>query len=96
MDTDKDGKTPLMIACKTGRIKTANYIIEKVAEREEQLDDKEIVMKKYGKGGVNRPGKDSWCPLHIAVAEEHPEVVRLFISHGANTDKNLSAHYDKV
>ena len=95
LDTDKDGKTPLMIACKTGRVKTANYIIEKVAEREEQLNDEDMVNK-FGKGGVNRPGKDSWCPLHIAVAEAHPEVVKLLLSHGANPDKNLSAFYDKV
>ena len=95
LDTDKDGKTPLMIACQTGRVKPANFIINKVAEREELSNDEEM-LKKFGKGGVNRPGKDSWCPLHIAVAEQHPEVVSLLFSHGANPDKQLSANYDKV
>ena len=95
LDTDKDGKTPLMIACQTGRMQTANFIIEKVAEREELSDDEEM-LKKFGKGGVNRPGKDSWCPLHIAVAEQHAEVVSLLLSHGANPDKQLSSNYDKV
>ena len=84
-----------MIACKTGRVKTANFLIEKVAEIEEVSNDEEI-FKKFGKGGVNRPGKDSWCPLHIAVAEQHSQVVSVLLSHGANPDKQLSANYDKV
>ena len=95
LDTDKEGNTPLMIACKIGRVKTAKFIIEKVAKQEEQSNDLDI-FKKFGRGGVNRPGKDSWCPLHTAVVEHHPDIVSLLLLHGADPDKQLSANYDKV
>ena len=91
-DKDREGRTPLMTACQVGREKTANFIIEKLAQRE---TDEAIVLK-FGVGGVNMPGKDSWCPLHIAVAQQNYAVVKLLLKHGAAPDKPLSTKYDKV
>ena len=91
-DPDKDGQTPLMIACKVGRFKCAEYIIEKLAERMED----EITVKKFGKGGVDKPGKDSWCPLHIAVAHQNHKVTEVLLNHGAKPNKLLSTTYDKI
>ena len=45
-EQDRNGQTPLMIACKVGREKTANFIIEKLAEK--NLD--EYHLKRFGKG----------------------------------------------
>ena len=92
MDTDKQGLTPLLTACKVGRAPTAQFIIEKCSE----IEIDEVILKKFGKGGVNRPGKDSWCPLHLAVSEKHYDVVDVLFKHGANPDKQLSSTYDKV
>ena len=91
-DKDKAGQTPLMTACRVGRDKTANFIIERLA----QLQTDETIVKKFGSGGVDRPGKDSWCPLHIAVAEQKYEVVKVLLKHGANPDKQLGTKYDKM
>ena len=96
LDTDKQGQTPLLIASKVGRAECADYLIEKIAKMYDDVLMDEIMIKKYGKGGVNRPGKDSWCPLHVAVAHHQPEVVKILFKHGANPDKQLSSNYDKV
>ena len=92
IDTDRQGMTPLLIACKTGRIKTAEVIIQKCSKG--VVEDS--IIKKFGIGSVDRPGKDSWCPIHVAVAEQHPEIVSLLFKYGANPDKQLSSNYDKV
>ena len=92
LDTDKEGLTPLLIACKVGRAETVDYLIEKCAEF---LTD-EVTIKKFGKGGINKPGKDSWCPLHVAVAARNKGVVNVLLKHGANSDKQLSSTYAKV
>ena len=91
-EQDRNGQTPLMIACKVGREKTANFIIEKLAEK--NLD--EYHLKRFGKGGIDKPGKDTWCPLHIAVAEQNRGVVNVLLKHGANPDKPLGTRYDKI
>ena len=91
-DPDKIGQTPLMTACKVGRKKSANFIIEKLSEKSPD----EYNLKKFGKGGIDRPGKDTWCPLHIAVAEQNHEVVKVLLKHGAKPDKPLSTRYDKI
>ena len=96
LDTDKQGQTPLLIASKVGRAECADYLIEKIAKMYDDVLMDEEMIRKYGKGGVNRPGKDSWCPLHVAVAHQQPEVVKILFKHGANPDKQLSSNYDKV
>ena len=91
-DPDKEGQTPLMIACKVGREKCAEFIIEKLAEKTTD----EFSIKKFGRGGVDKPGKDTWCPLHIAVAHENYSVVKTLLGYGAKPDKPLSTRYDKI
>ena len=91
-EKDREGRTPLMTACKVGREKTASFIIEKLAG---QQTDEAIVLK-FGVGGVDLPGKDSWCSLHLAVAQQNLAVVKLLLRHGAAVDKQLSTKYDKV
>ena len=91
-DKDREGRTPLMTACQVGREETANFIIEKLGGRE---TDQAVVLK-FGVGGVDMPGRDSWGPLHIAVAHQNYAVVKLLLKHGATPDKPLSTKYDKV
>ena len=91
-EKDRAGQTPLMTACRVGRENTSDFIIEKLS----QLQTDERIVKKFGRGGVDRPGKDSWSPLHIAVAEQNYEVVRVLFKHGATPDKQLGTKYDKM
>ena len=91
-EKDRAGQTPLMTACLVGRDKAADFIIEKLA----QLQTDQTIVNKFGAGGVDFPGKDSWCPLHFAVAEQNYDVVKVLFKHGANPDKQLGSKYDKM
>ena len=91
-DKDREGRTPLMMACEVRREKTASFIIEKLAQRQTE----EAIVLKFGVGGVDLPGRDSWCPLHLAVAQQNYATVKLLFKHGASPDKQLSTKYDKV
>ena len=91
-DSDKSGLTPLMIAAKVGRASTADFIIEKLSE----INVDEYHLKSIGKGVIDKPGKDTWCPIHIAVAGENHEVVKVLIKHGCDLDKALSTRYDRI
>ena len=75
-DTDGEGLTPLMVACRAGRDQTAQVILHHLALSSADPNS-DYVEKKFGRGGVNRPGKDSWGPLHLAVVAEKGLQVRV-------------------
>ena len=54
------------------------------------------MIKKYGHGQVNRAGKDSWAPIHLAVANSHLEAVKVLIDYSVNVNKPLNTKYDKM
>ena len=90
-DPHKDGETPLMMAGKGGRDKCADFIIEKLAERSAD----EYSMKKIGKSGIDKPGIDTWCSLHFAVAHQNHNVVKILLNYGGSLDKHLVLHMIK-
>jgi ankyrin repeat protein len=95
-DTDKDGVTPLMVACKAGREQTAKFILDTLGQNV-SYNSADYVEKKFGPGGVDRPGKDSWCALHLAVvADQALMVVPILLKGGAAIDRPLSTRYDKM
>ena len=51
---------------------------------DDEAADSQLV-KRFGRGGVDRPGKDSWCPLHLAVSGGHIQAAKV---RGVNDDLN--------
>ena len=93
-DITKTHLTPLMIACRAGRHKTVKYILGQLSERD--TDEESYMVKKFGRGRVNKPGKDSWNPLHLAVANGCYEVVKVLLDFGADANRPLNTTYDKM
>ena len=62
----------LNISFQAGRPKNVEFILQKLKTKENSLssaDDGNLKIKnKFGVGGVNRPQKVSWCPIHFVVA----------------------------
>ena len=90
-DTDRTGRTPLMIACQTGRLLPATFLLDRLADRPAE----QFSAGKFGRGGVDRPDRDSWCPLHIAVVEQQHAVAELLLQRGAAVNKPLNTKLDK-
>lgn len=79
-----------------GRDLTARFIIKRLDPGVAEAGD-DYFVKKYGPGGVDRPGKDSWCALHLAVvADKGCGVTAVLLEAGAAVDKALSTRYDKM
>ena len=89
-DVDKEGTTPLMIACTLGRVENVKFIVEKLKS------GNVAVSTKMGVGGVDRPQKNSWRPLHLSVVEGRTQVVRYLLEVGALGDTQLNTTYDKM
>ena len=49
-----------------------------------------------GAGGVDRPQKNSWRPLHLAVVEGQLEVVQYLLEVGAQPEVQLNTSFDKM
>ena len=90
-EVDKEGKTPLMIACSLGRIDNAKFIVESLRSL-----GNEAAVSKMGVGGVDRPQKNSWRAMHLAVVEGRLEVVRYLLEVGAQPESQLNTSYDKM
>ncbi len=72
-DVDSAGVTPLMLACRFGRLENARFIVDRLRRSRCDLDGAEARM---GVAGVNRQAADSWSALFYAVAEGHLDVVK--------------------
>ena len=95
-DIDKEGLTPLIVACKASRETTAKFILDTLSHAGDTSGG-DYLEKKYGRAGVDRPGKDSWCALHLAVvADKGRGVVSVLLEGGATVDKPLSTRYDRM
>ena len=79
-----------MIACALGRIENVKFIVEKLKS------GNLAVSTKMGVGGVDRPQKSSWRPLHLTVVEGRVEVARYLLQAGAVADRQLNTTYDKM
>jgi ankyrin repeat protein len=90
-EVDKEGTTPLMIACSLGRLDNAKYIVETLRNL-----GNGVAVSKMGVGGVDRPQKNSWRSLHLAVAEGRLEIVKFLLEVGAQAESQLSTNFDKM
>jgi ankyrin repeat protein len=70
---NKDGFTPLALACYFGQYEAARYLIFKGADVNQPLD---------GNSGIR--------PIHLAVAQDHVDIVRMLIEH--NVQINIQHH----
>ena len=52
------------------------FLLGKLTASQDQDPDSQHV-RRFGRGGVDRPGKDSWCPIHLAVAGGHHLTVKV-------------------
>ncbi len=80
----------MMVSCTLGRLDNVKFIVEKLKSGNVS------VSTKMGVGGVDRPQKNSWRPLHLAVAEGRTQVVRFLLEVGAVADSQLNTTYDKM
>ena len=53
-------------------------------------------MKKFGRGQVNKASKESWTPIHQAVANTNLHVVRVLMDYNADANKPLNTKFDKI
>ena len=53
-------------------------------------------MKKFGRGQVNKASKDSWAPIHQAVANNNLLVVKVLMDYNADANKPLNTKFDKI
>ena len=60
------------ILFQAGRPKNVEFILQKLKKKEQSLSSEDgtnlKTKNKFGVGGVNRPQKVSWCPIHFVVA----------------------------
>ncbi len=93
-DIDKKGRTPLMRACRLGRVDNVRYIIEAIKEKRGGDLDSDVV-RKMGPGGVNVPNRASRTAVHYAVENNQLEVLKVLHEAGANLEKALGANMEK-
>lgn len=98
---DKVGKTPLYLAAEVGRLANVRVILKY-----------QSMVESGSLGGgppllgspdaskdslINHPNsKNSYCPLHIAAANGHADVVAELLNQGADPDRTTTATYDKL
>ena len=81
-----------MIASSLGRLHNVKFIIEKI----QSSGNSPAASSKMGAGGVDRPQKNSWRPLHLAVVEGQLEVVQYLLEVGAQPEVQLNTSFDKM
>ncbi|XP_052272329.1 poly [ADP-ribose] polymerase tankyrase-like isoform X2 [Dreissena polymorpha] len=94
LELDNQGMTPLHYACFAGRPRNVDILVKKSKEVAAKQD--ESLFSKWGPGGVNRPTRYSYCPVHYAVMYSHVDVLKILIKHQVDVNKCLSAGKNKV
>ena len=92
-DIDKEGATPLHVACRVASHPNVAFLLDKC--RGGPVED-QVSVKKFGLSGVDKPQGNSFCPLHHAVGARNLKVVDMLIDFGVMVDKPLNAFYNKV
>jgi ankyrin repeat protein len=90
-EVDKEGTTPLMIACACGRLDNVRFIVETLG-----AGGSGAARAKMGVGGTERPQKNSWRPIHLAAADGRLEVVRYLLDLGVSADAPLNVRGDRM
>lgn len=89
-EVDKEGTTPLMVACSSGRLGNVKFIVETLSA------GSSVPYGKMGIGGSERPQKNSWRPIHLAVADRKLDIVRYLLDLGVSADVPLNVRCDRM
>lgn len=97
-DVNKEGVTPMTMACIAGRANNVKFLYDTLKEAAAQKGDvaDAVLTKKFGVAGIDRPQRNTWCPLHHAVVEGHVEVADLLLRFGASIEKPVGTNFDRV
>lgn len=80
---EKEGNTPLHLACLNGRDHNVELII-----RHEKANDSGSSLEKLNRSGMT--------PLHIAAQEGFPNIVKILLKAGCDAEKTTPAANDKL
>ncbi|XP_067682285.1 poly [ADP-ribose] polymerase tankyrase-like [Haliotis asinina] len=92
-EADTEGNTALHSACRAGRATNVDILLKKAKNDASVLNDGGV--SKWGVGGLNRPNRNTYCPIHLAILNGHSDVVKVLIKHGADLNKQVSAGKEK-
>ncbi|XP_071081128.1 poly [ADP-ribose] polymerase tankyrase-like [Haliotis cracherodii] len=92
-EADTEGNTALHCACRAGRASNVDVLLKRAKNDASVMNDAGMI--KWGIGGVNRPNRNSFCPIHMAILNGHSDVVKVLIKHGADLNKQVSAGKEK-
>ena len=87
-NADMDGITPLMLACKYGRLKQVNMLIADQELQKKALDKKDKDFEHYAKfySYVDSVGPYKNTPLHYAMRSGSLAIVKALVQGGAAVD----------
>jgi hypothetical protein len=77
-----------------GRLENVKFIVETL--KASGINAPATSKTNMGVGGIDRPQKNSWRPLHLSVVEGRLEIVRYLLEAGASPDCQLNTLYDKM
>ncbi len=94
-DVDKQGHTPLILACQVGRLENARFMVETIRRKRKDAQNQEA-LKKLGVGGVNKATRYGYAAVHFACQEGHLDIVKMLVEEfEADAEKPLSVNLDK-
>ncbi|CAF3795485.1 unnamed protein product [Adineta steineri] len=87
-DVDRGGNSPLHIAAMNGRSINAELLLRTAKEKStlNETDDDEVIHNKFGFASINRMNKSRFYPLHLAVLNNHLDVVKVLVDYEADID----------
>ncbi|RWS14015.1 Poly(ADP-ribose) polymerase pme-5-like protein [Dinothrombium tinctorium] len=85
LQTDKEGNTPLHLACLTSAIHNVELILSHEAN---SCNDGSSCIEKQNKAGLT--------PLHVAVEKGFADVVQILLQSGADAEKTTAAMNDRL
>ncbi|XP_067678954.1 poly [ADP-ribose] polymerase tankyrase-like isoform X2 [Haliotis asinina] len=92
-DCDHNGETPLHFAVRANRIENVKYLLQ---QAKNSMSDDDPIFLRFGVGGLNRPNKASYTPMHMATAKGYLSIVEVLVSYGAKVDVPLSNSCFKI
>ncbi|CAF0785252.1 unnamed protein product [Brachionus calyciflorus] len=96
---DSDGNTPLHYACLANRSLNCEILLnyaQKKQENDSVQTTEVIIDNKFGIGGINRPNRRGFLPLHLAIQRGNYECIKILVNYGANLEYPLPTSQDKI
>ena len=98
-EMDAQGSTPLHYACEAGRSANVEMLLThaKTKNDDDSTQTTEILMdNKYGVGGINKPNRRGKLPLHLAIARNNFDCVKVLIKYDCNVEYPLPNSMGKI